>query len=135
MPQANFFSWNQRSSIRISDLEPQHRDLLEFIGALAESINEGKSRQAQNLVLLRFIEYATYHFKAEAELIDKYGYREYRIQYDNEQGSLRAELGEMKQRVRRGESLDAKTLLSLQNVLQTHILSDEKYLVRRTERG
>ena len=133
MAQANLFAWNQRSSIRIPAIEEQHRELLGFLTTLAEDMSWGERRDAQNLLLLRFIDYAVYHFKKEAELIEKYGYDEYLSQYKNEQNLLVREFDDVRRKVRSPHfALDAATLILLKNVLRSHILSGEKYLVRRT---
>ena len=135
MAQTTMFAWNQRSSIKIPGLEEQHTELFDFLATLTQSINGGKSREEQNRALVEFLDYAVYHFKKEAELIEKYGYVEYKHQYEAEQDLLKREFDKMRQRARRGDFVvDSKTLLFLKNALQTHIFSGEKYLIRRSEK-
>ena len=135
MAQLNLFTNNIRSSIKIPALEEQHKELLGILTTLTESVQGGKSREAQNRILLQFLDYAVYHFKKEAQLIEKHGYGEYHLQYKNEQELLKRELDELGRRVRTGDFvLDSKTLLLLKTVFQSHVFSAEKYLVRRMER-
>lgn len=116
--------------------EDQHRRLLQFLTTLTDSVNVGISRETQSHVLLQFIDYAVYHFKEEAELIEEYGYPEYLLQYESEHARLTRELEDLRWSVREPDFvLDTQSLLLLKNVLQSHIFSDEKYLVRRTEKA
>jgi hemerythrin len=135
MEWVNLINWNQSANIRIPALEEQHRELLQLLITLTDSINRGRSREAQNTVLLRFVDSALHHFRKEADLIAEYGYPEYLRQYEEEHARLTRELDDLSQSAQKPDFLlDTKIFLLLKDLLQTHIFSDEKYLVRRADK-
>ena len=131
MPNANLAMWDHISSTKNPAVEEQHRELSVFLSALAKSIGQRKRRDAQNLALLRFIEYAIYHFKREAGFIGSHEYGDALVEYQKEQDLLARELDDVRRRVAEPDfELDTRILVLLRNVFQTHVLSAKRYFTQ-----
>lgn len=136
MAKANLFATNRRSSIGIVGSGEQHKELLGLIDSFVDSIHQGRIRESRNLILLRFVDYAIYHFRKDAELIEKYGYDDYLVQYRMEQRSFARELDELRRRTRLPSFVaDDKTVSVLKEILNHHLTSNDRYLVRRADNG
>ncbi len=134
MPQVNLFSTNRRSSIRIPVSEEQHRELTGLIDLIADGLQHGRRRESLNLILMRFVDYAIYHFGKDGELIEKHGYGDYLLQYKVEQQAFTRELDELRRKARLPNFVpDHSTVSAMKGIFNRHVASADRYLVRRPD--
>jgi hemerythrin len=132
MPQANALPHDRRSSIMIPVPEERHRELVELLAALTQSVHEGKDKSVLNRIIGRFLDCAAYHFKRTPEEIEKRGYDEHRLRYESEQRLLMSQLYEMRRRMRTADFVpDNRIVALLRNLYQAHVISVEKYFMGR----
>ena len=136
MASTTLMTFNNKSSIRIPGMEADHKTLLELLDTLSESLKGGKTKESQNRLLIRLLEFAVYHSEKEKDVMKKYGYLEYVLQYQRDQDDLKRQVGALRHRLGKPNfALDNQTLLDTRSLLQRHMRSGEKYFVYRGERG
>ena len=136
MASTTLMTFNNKSAIRIPGMEADHKTLFDLLDTLSESLKGGKTRESQNRLLMRLLEFAVYHSEKEKDLLKKYGYLEYVFQYQRDQDDLKRQVGALRHRLGRPSfALDDQTLLDTRSLLQRHMRSGEKYFVYRGERG
>jgi hemerythrin len=129
-------TFNNKSAIRIPGMEADHKTLLELLDTLSESLKGGKTKESQNRLLMRLLEFAVYHSEKEKDVMKKYGYLEYLLQYQRDQDDLKRQVSALRHRLGKPNFvLDDRTLLDTRSLLQRHMRSGEKYFVYRGERG
>jgi hemerythrin len=66
------FEWNSAMSTSVTDIDDQHRQLINKFNELAEAEASGADRQKVGEILDFLQYYAEWHFNTEEELMDKY---------------------------------------------------------------
>jgi hemerythrin len=85
-------TFNNKSAIRIPGMEADHKTLFDLLDTLSESLKGGKTRESQNRLLMRLLEFAVYHSEKEKDLLKKYGYLEYVFRYQRDQDDLKRQV-------------------------------------------
>lgn len=82
-----FFEWDPRFSVRIAEIDQQHKQLIGLINRLHESMQPVGDRGAretaigelsgQAAVIDEMVEYSSYHFSSEEKFMRQYMYPDY----------------------------------------------------------
>lgn len=82
-----FLDWDPRFSVRIAEIDQQHKKLIALINRLHESMQQAGDRDtletaiqelsAQATVINEMLEYSSYHFSTEEKYMRQYVYPDY----------------------------------------------------------
>lgn len=121
---------DEKYSVNISHLDGHHKRLFDLVNNLHDAMKQGKSKDILGGIFTELMNYTVYHFSAEEELFQKYGYPQY-TQHKKEHEDLTKQVVELKDRFDRGGFmlvLTMETMNFLKDWLNNHIcVSDKKY--------
>lgn len=66
---AAIIEWSDDFSVRLHDMDEEHKKLIDMINDLNGATSEGKSREAVAAVLNRLVDYVAVHFKHEEQMM------------------------------------------------------------------
>ncbi len=66
--------WDDNFSVKVKEIDEQHKKLVEMINALHDAMSEGKSKEILSDIIQKMIEYTDFHFKTEEKYFDKFDY-------------------------------------------------------------
>lgn len=66
--------WNDKLSVKVTEIDQQHRKLVTIINELTDAIEQGKAEAIVNEVLSGLHRYAETHFKTEEDYFERFGY-------------------------------------------------------------
>jgi hemerythrin len=121
-------NWTENYSVKIKEIDTQHKKLVDIINNLHDSMKAGKSKEVLGKILEELINYTGYHFKTEEDLFDKYGYPE-KNTHKRQHGDLVDQVLKFKANFDNGKSVVSIDIMNfLRDWLTQHIAgSDKKY--------
>jgi hemerythrin len=121
-------NWNEGYSVNISQIDSQHKKLVDIINDLHDSMKAGKSKEILDKILNELINYTSNHFKTEEDMFDKYGYPD-KIAHNKQHGDLVDQVLKFKSNFESGKSVLSIDLMNfLKDWLVQHMTgSDKKY--------
>jgi hemerythrin-like metal-binding protein len=124
--------WNDSFLVHVSEVDTQHKKLVELVNSLEAAMRAGKGREILGGILASLIQYTQYHFSAEERLMQAKKYPDY-PKHLIEHQKLTHTVVEFKQQFDAGnKTLTIPTMEFLQNWLVNHILHTDivlgKYL-------
>ncbi|MBF0160121.1 MAG: bacteriohemerythrin [Magnetococcales bacterium] len=66
--------WNQAFNIQVLEMDTHHKKLVQIANAIAAIIHVGQDRGSLEAAFERLVDYTEYHFVAEEQLMERYGY-------------------------------------------------------------
>lgn len=122
------FAWNESYSVKVQQLDAQHRKLFETINSLADAMRVGKGEEVIREVVERLAIYTRTHFLQEEVLMQQTGYPgllAHRAQHQQ----LMGDVEKYKQELEAGHKPNTVAVLGfLQKWLVEHIRkSDQAY--------
>ena len=69
-----FITWKDEYSVRVPEIDTQHRRLLEIINGLHEAMLMGGKPDALKAVIDELVGYTRYHFGYEEQMLERAGY-------------------------------------------------------------
>lgn len=122
----SFFTWKDEYSVRIREIDDQHKKLVAMINELHQALATGKGRDVLGNILQQLIDYTRYHFSSEERLMEKYDYPGY-VEHKEIHARLTDKVLELQKEF---ESSDVKRSIEvarfLQDWLNKHILQTDK---------
>ena len=121
-------NWNETYSVKVKEIDVQHKKLVDIINELHEKMKEGKGKEVVEKLLAELLDYTVFHFSFEEKLLNINNYPDHKTH-----AKLHADLMEQVQvfrnKVKSGNSLLSLELMNfLKKWLVEHILdSDKKY--------
>jgi len=128
--------WNESLRLNVTEIDQQHRRLVEMINELSEAMRQGKSKERLGKTLKGLVAYAGTHFKNEEHYFEKLGYPEAE-KHKAEHAAFVRKMNEFTHAYEAGK-LGVSTQLAtyLGDWLQKHITgSDKKYAAFFHEKG
>lgn len=127
----SLMTWNDNEfSVNIKLLDTHHKRLFGLVNDLHDAMKQGGAKDILGKVFSELIDYTVYHFRAEEELFQKYGYPEY-AQHKKEHEDLTKQVLELKDKFDKDKLmcvLTIETMDFLKDWLKNHICgSDKKY--------
>jgi hemerythrin len=135
-PTAALITWQQEMSVGVAEFDIHHKRIISLINKLQSSVARDADGNITREVLTELANYTIYHFFAEEELMDKYGYPGY-TSHRKEHLELTAKtLQLMEDAFRSKVSIGDEVLRFLVSWLKNHIMiTDKKYTAYFTEKG
>lgn len=131
-----FFEWQPSFSVKIAEIDQQHKKLIGFINQLNELVlptgNQDslksmmKEISAQASVIEELVRYSSYHFSAEETYMSQYNYPDYE-KHKKEHHYFIAKVQAFKSDFDAGKgTLSDEIVLFLKTWLSNHILKTDK---------
>ena len=120
--------WKESYSVNVTEIDNEHKKLIELINNLHEAMMSGKSKEVMGKILDELIQYTLYHFATEEKFFDKYNYPESEI-HKKQHADLVEQVAALQKKFKGGERvLTIDVLNFLKDWLNDHIIgSDIKY--------
>ena len=67
-------NWEDSLSVKVSQIDTQHRKLVELINSLHEAMKERKASDILGGIIEDLVNYAIEHFRTEEKYFDEFGY-------------------------------------------------------------
>ncbi len=129
--------WNEKYSVKVKELDNQHKKLIEIINKLDNSMRQGKGKEVLGSVLKETVDYTKVHFAAEERILRDSGYP-----YYDQHIAIHAKVIEKVNSISRqyqegnGAHLTIEAMNYLNNWLQKHIQgTDQKYSSHLNSKG
>jgi len=74
MDTINKIDWNESFSVGVASMDDQHKNIIKCINLLTSDIEVNVSSETVSELLTQLTKYSIDHFKAEEQLLEKYGY-------------------------------------------------------------
>ncbi len=121
-----FLEWYDSYSVRVDEIDRQHKQLVAMINRLHESISQNRVDETIGQVLIELVDYTKRHFADEEHLMIRIGYPELQ-QHRAHHDDLRRRLAEILKRLRDNDRLTIFELLGFMRAwLVDHILKEDK---------
>ena len=70
-------TWNHEMSVKVKEIDDQHKKLINVINHLNDAIQAGKGKQVLHETFVELVRYAEYHFHTEEKYMKQFGYSGY----------------------------------------------------------
>jgi hemerythrin len=118
--------WNDGLSVGISDMDWQHKKLVDLINEFHAAMAVGKGDDLKEAVLADLLSYTRFHFAAEEKLMQQHGYPQL-PEHQRQHDALTRRVRESTARLRAGHTVTSVGLAGfLRDWLQTHITQQDK---------
>ena len=67
-------TWDDKYSVNVSEIDNQHKKLVDLINKLHDAMKQGKSKEVLSEIISELINYTDVHFKTEEKYFDKFNY-------------------------------------------------------------
>ena len=124
-----FFPWTDALSVKVREIDDQHRRLVDMVNTLHQSMIDKKGQDAQSAVIHEMVEYAATHFKLEEEYMRKFGYAKTGLHSREHQAFTKKATDLNERSAAAGFILTTEVLGFLKDWLQRHIMGvDRQYM-------
>ena len=118
--------WNDSLSVKVAEIDAQHRRLIGLITSLEEAMTKGQGKQVLGSVLTELVQYTKDHFATEERLMATHGYAD-AAGHRQKHIALTTQVWELKVKYDAGQAaLSIPTMNFLSNWLSDHILNQDK---------
>ena len=70
-------TWNDELSVKVKEIDDQHKKLIGLVNNLHDAIQAGKGKQVLEETLLELVNYTEYHFQTEEKYMKQFKYPGY----------------------------------------------------------
>jgi hemerythrin len=121
--------WDEKYSVKVRELDNQHKKLFEIINKLDSHMRQGKGKEILGSVLKDMVDYTKIHFAAEERILRDSGYPDYaQHKAIHEKVTEKVSTIHSKYLQGNGLNLSIEAMNYLNDWLQKHILgTDQKY--------
>ncbi len=130
------FKWDEKYSVKVEEIDNQHKRLVELISKLYESINNQSTKEELGGILDELIDYAELHFSTEEKYFKKFDY-ENTEEHIQEHAKFAKKMTELKEQHSNNEiEISFELIDFLEDWLLDHVVeSDQKYVDCFTTNG
>jgi hemerythrin len=131
-----YIQWQDDFSVRVKEIDDQHKGLIEMINSLHEAMLSNKARDLQTKTINGMVDYAVKHFALEERYMKQFGYAGYQ-KHKAEHDQFAGKALDLKARMEKaGFVLTLEILNFLRDWLRDHILKvDKAYSAEFTRHG
>lgn len=120
--------WTDKLSVRVTELDAQHRKLVDMLNGLHDAMSRGQGRETMGALLTSLIQYTGTHFADEERRMRQAAYPGL-LSHKAEHDEFVRKVSDLKKRFEGGSfSLTVETMSFLKGWLTNHIQgTDKKY--------
>ena len=132
----SLITWNDRLSVKVAEIDQQHKKLITMINELNDAMKVGKGKDALGAIVNNLIVYTMTHFKTEEKYFAQFGYPD-TDQHKKEHEAFVKKVSDFKDGFEnRKISLTIEVMDFLSDWLKNHIMgTDKKYSQFFNEKG
>jgi hemerythrin-like metal-binding protein len=67
-------TWDEKYSVRVPEIDAQHKRLFDLIDGLSEAITDKKTPEGMKKILNGLVQYTEFHFQYEERLMERFRY-------------------------------------------------------------
>ena len=121
-----FIEWKESMSVGVKAFDEEHRQLIEQINKLNQSLSVGAGARTMHIILDSLVSYTAIHFAHEEEYMRLYDYPSYE-EHRREHEELKAQVADYSERLSSGKSSFSLELLTfLRDWLTNHIMKTDR---------
>lgn len=118
--------WSSSLSVGVTLLDQQHQELVGIVNRVHQAIKEGQGSLVLADVADQLVAYTEFHFAAEEELMELYGYPEL-MQHKKEHALLVQQVVSIAEQIKSGKVYQPLNVMQfLVNWLTTHLKGEDK---------
>ncbi len=118
--------WKSQYSTGVSQIDIEHRNLVNMITKLQNSLDEGLITHETGIVLKELVDYTKYHFTSEENFMQQIKFPEYE-KHKELHVDLTNQIIEILQNLKKGQRITSIDLIDfLKDWLQKHIIDEDK---------
>lgn len=123
-----FFQWNDQLSVKIAQIDMQHKKLVDMVNEMFEAMQAGKGKDVLGKILAELIQYTRTHFATEERLMQTHGYQDFAA-HKKEHDDLAKQVLDLESKFKAGEPVMSSSVGTfLKGWLVNHIKgTDMKY--------
>lgn len=122
----SLMAWNDSLSIKVKQVDDQHKKLVDMVNELHDAMKEGKGNEVLGKILTGLINYTATHFATEEKLMAQYGYPE-SPGHKSEHEKLVKQVVELQNNFKAGKAiLTLDVMMFLKGWLVKHIQGDDR---------
>jgi hemerythrin len=132
-------TWRVVLAVNIKEVDDQHKQLIEILNTLHDSMRQEKGKKVLDSVLKRLADYTVYHFGTEERLFQEYGYPEAE-EHKREHDAFTKQVLDFQKAFEEGRArITVELLYFLTDWLKNHIIRVDRkfgeYVTRRRRRS
>ena len=129
-------AWKDAYSVKIKEVDDQHKKLIDMINELNDAMAQGKAKDALGTILDKLVSYAASHFVLEERLMQTHGYEGYQEHKDKHE-KMTAKILDLQRQFKSGQAaMTIEVMNFLKNWLDKHIVgTDMKYSAFLNSKG
>ncbi len=129
-------TWKDAYSVKIKQIDDQHKVLIDMINELNDAMAQGKAKDALGAILDKLVSYAASHFALEEGLLQTHGYEGYQDHKDKHV-KMTAKVLDLQRQFKSGQAaMTIEVMNFLKNWLDKHIIgTDMKYSAFLNSKG
>jgi hemerythrin len=121
-----FIEWSSELSVRVDEMDRQHKQLVELLNQLHNAMKSGKGKDVVGQTLASLVKYTNTHFGAEEQFMQKTGYPDLQAQKLSHEAFVK-KVQAFESSVKAGETLQVNEVLNfLWGWLKTHIQKEDR---------
>ena len=121
-------NWNDSFSVKVSEIDQQHKMLIDMVNELHDAMKIGKGRDALGKIVENLIRYSTTHFALEERYFAQIEYPDIDNHVKEHANFIRKVMEFQEGFNKRNLTLSVEVMKFLSDWLQSHILgADQKY--------
>ncbi|MFC1692578.1 bacteriohemerythrin [Candidatus Latescibacterota bacterium] len=121
-----FIKWDDTLSIKINEIDNQHKSIFELANNLHINLKSGRGNIIIKRILKSLYEYAETHFNTEEKWMEKYNYPDFE-KHKQEHKTFFSEIYNFERKYEEGAPLLARNiLLYLSDWFRKHIVENDK---------
>ena len=123
------FHWQQRFLTGFAEIDEHHVHLVGLLNTAYDDFRNSVPRERLDALFLELIDYATYHFAAEARLMEEHRYPALAA-HDHQHHEFAARVAEMHRDYLAGKPVFLEVLTFLKGWLESHIVKSDRELAK-----
>lgn len=118
--------WKDEYSVKIAQIDQQHKKLIELINQLNDAMAKGKAKEVLDKILNDLVSYCANHFKLEEQIMQANGYPDF-AEHKDKHDKMTAKVLSLKKEVAGGKRMISLDVMKfLEQWLDKHILGTDK---------
>lgn len=127
-------TWSSALASGIGDIDEQHKKLIEISNRLYAAMQRNEDKQSIGSLLDQLIDYTSYHFKFEEDLMEKHGVTGVPT-HKEQHAKLVNDVVEHQARFKKGDALSSDLMAFLRDWLVNHIMKTDRAFGRELNKA